>query len=372
MIRVKNKKLEVYPTNWLMNVCWVGLLRSIEEIEGNPVEDFFHKDGRIEFPLELFSKLDLDQRFFDDDRKIAAIKGKSKQFPNYIQHHKNYIDTFRQFVHCLSEVGESKATPCLICGSQITFSRESENELIKTFGKGEKEYKENFLGIQEFSMRHSAWLGASEGEHPNSFWNMKSNQHICPICAFLILFHYYGFTQVYSQNYQRIFINAPSFLVMFKMNEYMRNIFRNKSTWELREILGFSLMEYIVRMEASLRQWTQLNIEVVSKTNKGFDFFTLPEQSMELLTDRRIASLCRRIGEFSVLRNVLAGEFSQLVEDGGRLMMESLTNRRDFTNDYLYLWRNKKSPLAIRNTAQSIFKLYSLINNHFSRKGDLG
>jgi hypothetical protein len=156
------------------------------------------------------------------------------------------------------------------------------------------------------------------------------------------------------------------------MNEYMRNIFRNKSTWELREILGFSLMEYIVRMEASLRQWTQLNIEVVSKTNKGFDFFTLPEQSMELLTDRRIASLCRRIGEFSVLRNVLAGEFSQLVEDGGRLMMESLTNRRDFTNDYLYLWRNKKSPLAIRNTAQSIFKLYSLINNHFSRKGDLG
>ncbi|ASV77021.1 hypothetical protein THTE_4420 [Thermogutta terrifontis] len=228
-----------------------------------------------------------------------------------------------------------------------------------------------------FTSEHSKLLGASAGERgvPNSFWNLNPEQslRICDFCNFVLLNHHLALTRLSDGS--EIFINAPSFQVMWYLNKFAREVLGPASSEEMRSkrnILAMSVIEYATKIQATLGVWTGMNIEVVSKRGGEIEFFSLPYEVIQLLADRRIASLLSQIGEFSVLNLVLAQDFSRLLELGYRLLRIGLKtvvewgkSERDFVNQTLRLEKNKQHPARV---ADQLFQLSALIEEKRQRR----
>ncbi|MGC9093872.1 MAG: type I-B CRISPR-associated protein Cas8b1/Cst1, partial [Bacteroidota bacterium] len=130
--------------------------------------------------------------------------------------------------------------------------------------------------------------------------------------------------------------------------------------------------EYATRIQVTLGVWTGMNIEVVSKRGSQIDFFSLPYEVIQLLSDRRIASLLSQIGEFEILNRVLNQDFSRLMEMGYRLLRiglkpynERSESENDFVNQTLRLEKNRRNPAG---AAEQIFKLCALIEEKRKRR----
>jgi CRISPR-associated protein Cst1 len=133
-----------------------------------------------------------------------------------------------------------------------------------------------------------------------------------------------------------------------------------------------SVIEYATKIQTTLGAWTGMNIEVVSKRGGKVEFFSLPYEVIQLLADRRIASLLSQIGEFSMLNLVLAQDFSRLLELGYRLLRIGLKpheewgkSERDFVNQTLRLDKNRENPARV---ADQIFQLYALLEEKRKRR----
>ncbi|MGC9070822.1 MAG: hypothetical protein ACP5IO_05890, partial [Elusimicrobiales bacterium] len=126
-------------------------------------------------------------------------------------------------------------------------------------------------------------------QFPNAYWqnNEKAVTQICSLCKFLIIHHHLALTRLSDGS--EIFINAPSFNVMWYLNKFAREVFGSASSDEMRSkrnILAMSVIEYATKIQATLGVWTGMNIEVVSKhmfynpaTKKKetkIEFFSLP------------------------------------------------------------------------------------------------
>ena len=115
-----------------------------------------------------------------------------------------------------------------------------------------------------------------------------------------------------------------------------------------------------------------MNIEVVSKYNDVIEFFSLPYEVIGILSDSRIASLLRQIGEFKVLNYVLDGRFDKILEYGERIFRISLKEKmnkseRDFINEFLKLQKNREKE-NLRMLSQNLFKLYALIMDKLKKE----
>jgi hypothetical protein len=209
---------------------------------------------------------------------------------------------------------------------------------------------------------------------PNAFWRNDSGAVtvICSLCRFIVLHHHLAFAELADGS--EIFINAPSFEVMYHLNSLLKEISLDHSAQEhhsVREILGMSAIEFATKVQATLGAWTKMNIEVVTRNSETVDFFSLPYGVVQLLFDRRIASLLSQIGEFVILNCVLDQDFSRLMEIGYRLLRIGLKNgewgkaERDFVNHTLRLERNRRNPAQ---TAEKIFKLCALIEEKTKRR----
>ncbi|WP_438319019.1 hypothetical protein ACP6EK_10150 [Candidatus Caldatribacterium sp. SIUC1] len=174
----------------------------------------------------------------------------------------------------------------------------------------------------------------------------------------------------------RIFLNAPSFQVMWYLNRLAREIYARENIASVREILGMSLIELAVRLGVQLGVWTEMNIEVVSwrkirdngKNRNVIDFVSLPYEVVQLLLDKKIASSLMRIGEISVLRMVLEQRFGEILEMGERLMMIAAKpgkswgeSERKYINSQIGLERNREDEVKLMGFAASLFSLHALI-----------
>ncbi|MGC8720191.1 MAG: type I-B CRISPR-associated protein Cas8b1/Cst1, partial [Thermodesulforhabdaceae bacterium] len=216
---------------------------------------------------------------------------------------------------------------------------------------------------------------ASEKGAPNSFWNLNPEHslRVCDFCSFVLLSHHLALTRLSDGS--EMFINAPSFQVMWYLNKFAREVFGSASSEEMRSkrnILAMSVIEYAMKIQATLGVWTGMNIEVVNKHGSKIEFFSLPYEVIQLLADRRIASLLSQIGEFSVLNLVLAQDFSRLLELGYRLLRIGLKpheewgkSERDFVNQTLRLDKNRENPARV---ADQIFQLYALLEEKRKRR----
>jgi len=115
-----------------------------------------------------------------------------------------------------------------------------------------------------------------------------------------------------------------------------------------------------------------MNIEIVSKYKDYIDFFSLPDQTTKLLSDKEIAGLLSNTGEFKVFNTVLDGAYQSLTENGYRLLKVALKtpnernkSEKKFLDSYLRLEKNKKDLLK---TANKILKLYALIEQKINKE----
>jgi CRISPR-associated protein Cst1 len=349
--------ITLYPSNWLYNAGVIGLMRVLEEL-GEEVEKFICKDGIVGLlttknPSEIFDKW-------------VELSPKSKEGKSMVYGFKNAYyanQTEKSIKHRIeSLLGQSTYKSgkiefsCSFCTSKIKVKKTDATFLNQAFG--------NIL------------LG-SEKSFSNMYWSNSASNFVCQQCEFIIMCHHLALTRLSDGS--EIFINAPSFQVMYYLNKFAREVFGALSAEEMRSkrnILAMSVIEYAIKVQATLGVWTGMNIEIVSKyrvkkDNKWEDkieFFSLPYEVIQLLSDRHIAGILSRIGEFAILNRVLDQDFSRLMETGYRLLRIGLKaygergkSENDFINQTLRLEKNRRNPARV---AEQIFQLSALIEEN--------
>jgi CRISPR-associated protein Cst1 len=382
-------ELTLYPSNWLYNAGVIGFLHVLDRA-GKKIKDWIQRDGTIkgdvsdllseeqiegtDFKIPLLTKSWLleswerltDKKGTNEAEKIKEVWGKlfNVHYRGFFNANTNFL--FRKsgksepliiqlgtFIQSLSANGDSRRR-CSFCLMQSSFA-----------------YK------NVFTSEHSKMLGASAGDKgvPNSFWNLNPEQslHICDLCSFILLCQHLALTPLSDGS--EIFINAPSFKMMYHLNKFAREVFGASSAEEAhgkREILAMSIIEYGTKIQTTLGVWTGMNIEVVSKRGGKIAFFSLPYEVVQLLADRQIASLLSQIGEFAILNLVLDQDFSRLMELGYRLLRIGLKpygkrgkSEKEFVNENLKLEKNRRNP---QYAAEQIFQLCALIEDKRKRR----
>lgn len=357
-------EIVLYPGNWLYNAGVVGFLHSLQQVEHIQVEGFLKENGTVVLPTSLFTQLDWNLRYFSQNR-VATIIGQAV-YTNYWQPRWNK-NAFGAYIAALESLEESSSSSCSLCGRNFKISESRLLELVQRFP-----FLETFLsGISIFDARFSTMLASSKGGFPNGFWNFEGGSRVCPLCSFLLIHQHLSFLELVIPKdgvKVLIFINAPSFRVMWYLNRLVGEVYSREKLSFARELLGMSLIEFAMRVNAQLGMWTKMNIEVVSWKRDEIDFYVLPYQVANLLLDWRVASLLSDIGEFSVLKMVLEERFHEIVELGERLMVIGMKKKNEwgkheqkYVDEYIRLSRNKGQPDNLIDFASRLFSLYALI-----------
>jgi len=404
-----NEKIKLYPSNWLYNAGVIGLLKVLEDNKVN-IETILKDDGTVEIEASLFQsdnnkripdilkflieeivpKDDLEEWLNREDEK-ANITNKEKYKDRvdklglgeygykYIRAHGKLFASNKPFQNLIQQ-NEWDSFKLIKLLNDIPKLENLDNDIIcaicnknKVVIDNNDDFSKRFHKLQ---ITHLKDLGASFGKFPNSFWVFNESLYICSLCSYLIIHHIFSILKLSDSS--EIFINAPSFKLMYYLNKFASNIFSSNNTKTKREILAMSLMEYILKFNATLSKWEKMNIEIVIRkenplTNQtDFEFFSLPYEIVNLLTDRNIANILAQIGEYSILRKFLDGKFSELLDLGYKLLkisLKSLIERsesdRKFVNENLKLNKNREN---IKFVSDSIFKLLTLIDEKRRRE----
>jgi len=107
------------------------------------------------------------------------------------------------------EKEESKLT-CGLCGTNSARKPNSNSKLEKRLFV----FQESHMRILEPSLKF-----------PNAFWNLNDSFLICSLCGYLTLHRHIPFVRTQEGE---IFINAPSFKIMWYLNEFSEKLFKNK------------------------------------------------------------------------------------------------------------------------------------------------
>jgi CRISPR-associated protein Cst1 len=386
--------ITLYPSNWLYNAGVIGLIRVLERIEGVPTSSIGAGGG---VTIDLSTTLSRSHTIEDQGEKfeipllalhwllesweqLTKKQGRSESERIKEVWGKLFNAWYRGFFNADTRYlfKASKRSKALIL--QLSDFLKSLLDQDVDEGKNSCSFclrNSNFKYKNIFTSEHSKQLGASSGEKgvPNSFWNLNPDQslHVCDFCSFVLLNHHLALTRLSDGS--EIFINAPSFKVMYYLNKFVREVFGALSAEEMhskRNILAMSMIEYATKVQATLGVWTGMNIEVVSRRGSQIEFFSLPYEVVQLLSDRRIAGLLSQIGEFSILNRVLDQDFSRLMETGYRLLRIGLKaygergkSENDFINQTLRLEKNRRNPARV---AEQIFQLCALIEEKQNRR----
>lgn len=406
---VVNNRIILYPSNWLYNAGVIGFMKVLsynKEINNmlnyensntvtidvnvlneiinrqeSPLEEipFWHYyyvyegvGSNLEILLKEESKSGKKVFFSLKDKKIVFDCNKvfeylldnklNEHIIKFLYHYRNYcaklfsknmiyanfyppgkISDFNYFINYFkfekSQNNNSKEK-CLFCNS-------------------------NYFKLEKLDAKLMNLLMPSYTGFPNSFWNNQNDNisKICNLCTFLLIHHHLALTKLSDGS--EIFINAPSFQLMYELNKLVKEIFGKGEldVIQKREILAMSIIEYTRRLQTTLGLWNAMNIEIVIKSFENIEFYSLPYKVVNIILDKRVASLLSDIGEFSVLNNVLAENYQGLLDFSGHLIKIAIKHDRnkadnDFINDYLKREYNKKN---INLTAQKILKLYATI-----------
>lgn len=362
----------LYPSNWLYNAGVVGFLSCLDRedylIDNNDTKYEIKENGTIAVNKEVFAKVKTDENYFEKG-KVINLKGKNQYYPNFIDVEGNQKEIFKKFIAAFSDSTKTKQYHCELCGSGLLVKKDNLDNGI------DNDQKEKFFSkISTLNMAHNKILGPSE-KFPNSYWNFNSGLKICHFCTFLLIHHHLAFTKLSDDS--EIFINAPSFKLMYELNKLVRELFgkTNVDSTKKREILAMSVIEYTRRLQTTLGQWNAMNIEIVIKSFKldksqtppkkieYLDFYSLPYETIQLISDKEIASILSDLGEFSVLNSILRGSFKELLPVAHYLIRFSMKDElnkseKNLIEEYFKREKNKKK---LNITAQKILKLYANI-----------
>lgn len=400
------KYIDLYPGHWLYNAGVIGFLAVLKKCNYD-VEQLLQNDGTLKGDITVVfdSKCSI---LIDNPKEVTTDDEKSKkgfEIPNVIwewfmasgdnlkkDFNENSNDpvkdiwgtlfnvVYRGFYNANSNLlyAPSKTSPAIIysfLGFFNTFLKYGEENSTCSFctKKGSQTYK------NRFSSEHYKELGGSDGTKgmPNSFWsNEKSvgGTPICDTCSFLLLSRHLSFTTL--NDWTKIFINAPSFKLMYELNKFINNSFEWRKNKDNKSLLAMSVIEYCSKTNATLGLWLGMNIEIVAITKKikengqyddVIEYYSIPSSVTKLFSNKRIATLLSDIGEFKILNLVLEEKYKDIVEIAYRILKISMKddfNKGDqkYIDDFLFLSRNKYNKTAQRLVANKILKLYALID----------
>lgn len=378
--------ITLYPSNWLFNAGVLGVIRVLKNIGCN-IEENLKKDGTYLLDIELLSifspqkirEYELPQ--FGLYWLLESLEEISPQ-PQLNQEEKIkkawgmlFNVFYRGFFNANTKLfyTPSKSSPAIIQQFNAflsSFIYKDANKTNCSFCQREA----NATYKNDFTSEHSNVLGTSSGEKgvPNSFWNMNKNNsmNICDYCSMLIISGH--LSRIKMAGNSEIFINAPSFKVMYVLNKLVKETFGSSNKFEARtkrEILATSLIEYTNKIQTSLGIWTGMNIEIVTKKNDLVEFYSLPYNVIKLITDRKITSLLSDLGEYSIYNKILDEKYCELIDISQKLLKlstkEKLSkNEENLKKNLLSNWKNYNH---LNSTANKILKLYSLIEDKIKR-----
>jgi CRISPR-associated protein Cst1 len=385
-------EIVLYPGNWLYNAGVIGFLKVLKNT-GKCIDDYLKNSGEvriqgieniifnkrilkevkvstftIQWLLDSYSTIfkdnqnDKENAQLDEIDKITKVWGTlfNVYYRGFFNANSNYLflKTKKSTKTLIQQFDEFVINCCILPDS----FQPSQNQRCSFCHQN----KVSFSYKNFFSMEHSGVLGSSD-VIPNSFWNYsKSNcLFICDRCSFMLLNPHLSYVTLSDRS--QIFINSPSFQVMWYLNQLIQEIYGNGSYRTTQELLGMSLIELSLRLRVQLGAWGGRNIEVITKRRDEINYYALPFETTRLLLDREIATLISNIGELSILQIILSRKYYQLIEIGERLMPLTLKNYKEwnthetqYLNDNLRLQKSKKN---ISQLVSQIFNLYSLIKD---------
>ena len=294
-------KITLYPSNWLYNAGVVGLLKVLENIKDVKYEI---KDGYIEIQKK---ELDVEKIFekWDELTKIKlniSYKGKKGGTKNYYyanQTEKSIKEKIKSLLENNKKEGAKRGgfnIFCSICGA---------SEIVNKTKLKKKMLTQAYGNI----------LLASAKTFQNSYWMLNPREIICSKCEFILMCHHIPFINLEGGNKNEkieIFINSPSFTLIMDLNRFAENILTKSKEYEIRKILGSSLLQWAIKRRALLGAWTMMNIEVIVKKGDIIDYFDLPQDITKILLDYEIANLIERINEEKIFDLILRGKFSEI------------------------------------------------------------
>ncbi len=349
-----NDKIIIYPASWLYNAGVIGLISSYPRF-------FTFQDGSVEINRGLFNDIDFESNYFKDG-KVINLKGKNAYYPNFIDVRGVQIEIFKEYITSFNEL--ENTGNCHVCSSPYYIKKNKYEDLKKKYAKA----NDFFSKIKNFDMVFNKLLGPSKSKFPNGFWNTSESLEICHLCSFVLIHHHLVYVDLFDNS--QIFINAPSFKLMFELNRIVKalseyDVVDNQKSKS--RILATSIIEYARKVQANFGKWTSMNIEIVIKSKDNIEFFSLPFDVINIISDRNIATLLNEIGETNILEIILDKKYTELIEQAYKILRiclkkpEDITkNDNDLIKNFLKLEQNKSNP---KEFAYKLLKLYSLIED---------
>lgn len=382
-----NNVITLYPSNWLYNAGVLGIIRIFEKM-GYDIDKYLLKDGSLLLDLKLISESEnyhvngfdiptfgsrwllesLNEITSKSEIEDSAEKFKKAWGILFNVFYRGFFNANTQLFYKSSKTSEALITQ--FSNYIKSFTNDAPNKINCTFCLREA----NATYKNDYTSEHSSLLGTSSGEKgvPNSFWNLnkENSSAICDYCSMIMISSH--LSRIRMPNNSEIFINAPSFKVMYELNKMAKEAYGNIDISEIRtkrEILATTAIEYTNKINATLGSWTGMNLEIVTKKNDQIDFFSLPYNVIKIITDRNIAAILSDLGEYRLYNIVIDEKYNSLINFAQKLLKLSTKdqisqNDLNLLSDLLHQGKNKRN---LTQTTNKILKLYSLIEDKLKR-----
>jgi CRISPR-associated protein Cst1 len=299
-MKMDEKKIILYPSNWFYNAGVIGFLKILDV---KKVENSIVKIEMVSLnPEEIFNKWD------ELTREKLGISYSNRGGGTMTYYYSNQTEkSIKEKIEALLKSVNTRkkkfTLSCNFCGEKESTNKSDLKKkiLMQTFGN---------------------ILLASAKTFSNAYWMLKPREFVCSKCEFILMCHHIPFISLEKNKLEEIeiFINAPDFKLIWDLNRFAEEILKESKEYEIRKILGSSLLQWAIKRRALLGAWTMMNIEVIVKKrvrrNNKFeniiDYFDLPQDITKILLDYEIASLIERINEEKIFDLILSGKFSEL------------------------------------------------------------
>jgi CRISPR-associated protein Cst1 len=308
----KSNYITLIPASWLFNASVIGFLKILEKsgIYEN-IEEMLQEDGSIKLETEIFEKLSQRAKEIYFDKKLLNIGlvGKNELYLNYIPvHAKENPDFFREVIKLLENATENGS--CSVCG---TGKYIPESKLRDSTD----EVKEFLSTKSSMSVILNSYLGASKGEFPNSYWDLKPDTKICHLCSYLLIHHHLAMSELEGESSKsKIFINSNSFKAMWEFSKLLEKYSILGSAENIKH-LAIPLLRLGTKIMSSIYS-EENNFEIVYYSLKKDkilpkNFVAKPNIS-KIITNERISNIIENIGNKKVLSSILDGNFNNLLD----------------------------------------------------------
>jgi len=363
----KSNYITLIPASWLFNASVIGFLKILEKsgIYEN-IEEMLQEDGSIKLETEIFEKLSQRAKEIYFDKKLLNIGlvGKNELYLNYIPvHAKENPDFFREVIKLLGNATENGS--CSVCG---TGKYIPESKLRDSTD----EVKEFLYTKSSMSVILNSYLGASKGEFPNSYWDLKPDTKICHLCSYLLIHHHLAMSELEAESSKsKIFINSNSFKAMWEFSKLLEKYSILGSAENIKH-LAIPLLRLGTKIMSSIYS-EENNFEIVYYSLKKDKIlpknFVVKPNISKIITNERISNIIENIGNKKVLSSILDGNFNNLLDIAEKITL--YLQKNDTNNKVLkeIIKEEVGSYGGAEKILRNLLELYYLIYQEIRREG---